>query len=263
MKRNLILLLGVLAICSVSSLLSAMGAEDFGNAPLNEVNYRDWKGLMPVINHPTRAYHTWVNGNEYFYYSGDTQALNDALNKFANVEAEVREVILLPGPGMTISFNKVKEVLYDWNLHIAGGTSQRFALKEEHTNVWDKYPTIRVLLGGNVNLQKIQVPKAVTVTQLADLRRRYLKGLQSNDREVRAYAAYFLAQWDSHNKSNVPQITTLLDDENKWVRDMAASALKKIRQNIAADEPAAAERRRAMEAEISQFVNSLPRDGAK
>jgi len=53
-----------------------LGEEHFGNAALNEANFQDWPGIMPLVNHPSRVYHSWVNGNEHFYYRGDTPALN-------------------------------------------------------------------------------------------------------------------------------------------------------------------------------------------
>jgi hypothetical protein len=237
-----------------------------------------------------------VNGNEHFYYRGDTQALNDMLKKFANIEAHVREVILLPGPGITTSFNEVKRVPYDWSLHIAGGLSRSYASKEKrsNTNVWDKYPTTRVLVGGSVNLEKIRIPEGVIVTELADLRRRYLKGLQSDDREIRAWAASFLAQVDFHNKENVAPIAKLLEEKDDWVRLMAAGALAKFGKNAesalpmlrqglqddkervkkrfqetiervqsAEDTKAAAKEHRTMLAKITQFVKSLPKDSPK
>lgn len=76
------LILAILALCA-NSRAWAMGQEDFGNAALNEANFRDWPGIMPLVNHPSRVYHSWVNGNERFYYRGDAVALNDALRKFA------------------------------------------------------------------------------------------------------------------------------------------------------------------------------------
>ncbi|MHC4671151.1 MAG: hypothetical protein ACYTBZ_01590 [Planctomycetota bacterium] len=183
-----------------------LATEEIGNKPLYESNYKDFKGIMPVINHKSRVYQFWCNGNEYFYYRGDTKALNDALRKFAASEADVREVIIRPGPGETTTFNAVR-VPYDWNLHIVGGIARHHVSSEKDNNIWDKYPTLTVFVnGGNIELEKIKIPKGITVIEIADLRMRYLMGLQSYDREkksvmdlesvnheVRGYSAYFLA----------------------------------------------------------------------
>ena len=97
----------ILALAVLMSWLArpakSMATEEIGNAPMNELNYQDWKGVMPVIDHHSRVYQIWVNGNEHFYYSGETKLLNEVLENFAGVEGPVREVILRPGSGETKS----------------------------------------------------------------------------------------------------------------------------------------------------------------
>ena len=66
MKRSVLgrALLASLVLIACCGPARALGTEDFGNAPLNAANYTDWPGIMPVVNHPSRVYHWWVNGNE-------------------------------------------------------------------------------------------------------------------------------------------------------------------------------------------------------
>ena len=225
MKRVLFLTTFMVFIFGIGPEVLALGTEDFGNAPLGDANYHDWKGVMPVINHSGRVYHSWVNGNEHFYYEGDTSALNDALSKFAAIKADVREVIIRPGPGKARTFHG-EEVRCDWLLHIQGGISRHMVSDEKDTNIWDKYPTTTVFVGDtNIELERIELPKGLVILELADLRARYLKGLESDDREVRGYAAYYLAKVDPHNKDNVAAIAKLLDEKDDWVRSMATGAL--------------------------------------
>jgi hypothetical protein len=215
----------MVVLCALGTELLGMGTEDFGNAPLGAANYRQWKGVMPVVNHAGRVYHTWVNGNEHFYYQGDTDALNDALRRFAAIEADVREVVLRPGTGETKSF-RGKKVTYDWLLHIQGGISRQ---EEKGTNIWDKHPTMSVFVGcDNVELEKIKIPEGVVVLEVADLTARYLKGLESDDHTVRGYAAYFLAKVDPYNRENAAAVARLLGDEESWVRSMAVGALARF-----------------------------------
>src|SRR5262249_10236991 len=76
----------------------ALGMETFGNSPA--VKQPDWAdGVVDVVNLKSRVYSQWVNGNENFFYRGNAQALNEALEKFAAVKAEIRQLILLPGAG--------------------------------------------------------------------------------------------------------------------------------------------------------------------
>ncbi len=258
MKR-LALTMVVAVSCALSPKVYGLGTEDFGNAPLNAANYREWKGVMPVVNHESRVYHTWVNGNEHFYYEGDNDALNDALRKFAAIEADVREVVLRPGQGETKTFGG-KRIPYDWLLHIQGGISKR---EEEGTNIWDKHPTMAVFVGGDhIELEKIKIPEGVVVLEVADLTERYLEGLKSDDHTVRGYAAYFLARVDPFNRQHVDAIAKLVDDENEWVRSMAAGALARCREAIetienAEDAEERLEAHRAMVTRIRKFRASL------
>ncbi len=238
MKRLVLSAASILAVCAVTSQVWALRIEHVGNAPLNERNYRDWKRVMPVVNDLSRVYHVWVNGNDHFYYRGDTNTLNDALKKFAAIEADVHEVILRPGPAERKTFDG-KQVRYDWLLHIHGGISRHLAAKEQGTSVFDKYPTMTVFVGGgNIDLEKITIPKGVVVLELADLRARYIEGLESDDHRARGYAAYFLARVDPYNQQNVAPIAKLLHDKHNWVRSMAAGALGRLGKQAESAVPA-------------------------
>lgn len=220
-----LLLLVAILMFTTARQAHGLAQQHVGNKPLNENNYQQWKGIIPVINHESRVYHTWVNGNEHFYYRCSTEALNDILQKFAALDVDVREVVLRPGPEKVMTFDK-EPIGYNCLLHIQGGISRH---KEEGTNVFDKYPTMTVFVdGSNITLERIKIPAGVALIEVADLRYRYLKGLYSKDRRVRGYASYFLARVDVYNESNVLTIAILLDDEDMWVRSMAANALSRF-----------------------------------
>ncbi|MDH4240759.1 MAG: thioredoxin family protein [Phycisphaerae bacterium] len=220
------LLLSVaILMCTTARHAHGWAQQHIGNEPLNELNYQQWKSIMPVINHESRVYHTWVNGNEHFYYRGGSKELNDILQKFAALSVDVPEVVLRPGPVKVMTFEK-EPIGYNFLLHIQGGISRH---KEEGTNVFDKYPTMTVFIDGDdITLERIKIPAGVALIEVADLRGRYLKGLYSKDGEVRGYACYFLAEVDVYNESNVLAIAKLLEDEDSWVRSMAAAALSRF-----------------------------------
>jgi hypothetical protein len=97
----------------------ALGEETFGNAPL--VKQPDWvDGVIDVVNLKSRVYSQWVNGNENFFYRGDARALNEALRMFTAVKDQGRQLILLPGPGKTHSFER-KPIAFDWQFHVPSG----------------------------------------------------------------------------------------------------------------------------------------------
>ena len=223
----------ILALAVASMLASpvdvfGMATEDRGNAPFGERNYEAWKGkdIMPVINHPSRVYHVWVNGNEHFYYRGDTEALNDVLRKFAAVKLEVREVVFLAGPAETSPFHDEK-LRYDWQVHLLTGLAGRDTPSGAEMDVGERNPTLTVFVGeGNVVLDEVRIPEGITFVGPTELRKRYLKALKSNDGDVRGYAAYRLAELEPYNKANLPLIVGLLEDKDAgWT---ALGALAKM-----------------------------------
>ncbi len=230
-----ILLSLAILMCATARQARGLAQEHIGNEPFHEINYKEWKSIMPVINHESRVYHTWVNGNEHFYYRCTTEELNDILQKFAGLSVDVREVVLRPGPQKMMTFNK-EQFGYNCLLHIQGGITRH---EEEGTNVFDKYPTMTVFVeDGDIALEQVKIPADVTLIELADLRGRYLKGLKSKGNSVRGYAAFFLAEVDVYNESNVLAIATLLDQEDMWVRLMAAGALARFGRKAAPALPA-------------------------
>lgn len=225
-NRLLAMNLGLVAIllAALAENVGALGFDDFGDGRLSPFNYRDWPGIMLVITHQPRVYHQWVNGNEHFCYRGGTEVLNEALTKYAAVQAAAREVVLLPGLGRMGTLRQ-KSIEYDWHLHIRGGLSRAIAAEDKGFFVCPPYPTVWVFVGGGMDLDKLRVPKGIGIIGLPDLRRRYMRAITSESKQVRGYAAYHLAQVDFDSKESAAAIGRLLSDNDNWVRTMAASAL--------------------------------------
>ncbi len=225
MKNALAFLAFALLALSPSGRAWAGGLEHFGNHDLGEANYRDWPGVMPLVNHPSRVYHTWYNGNEDFYFRGDTTALNDALRKFAASKAEVHEVLLRPAPCVAVSSSRAKTIPYNWNLHIVGGFAPHLTTLDRGNKIWSKHPTMTVCVGRDIDLDKIEVPEGVSIVDLADLSRRYREALASKDENVRGLGAHQLARLDPYDAENLAAVASLLKDEDDWVRRNAVGAL--------------------------------------
>ena len=100
----------LLAACPTGT--PALGTETFGNKTLSEQAYQEWPNLIAVINDTNRVYQSWVNGGEQFFFQGNTEALNRALQQFALVPADVREVVFLPGPANVTSLMREKQLDY-------------------------------------------------------------------------------------------------------------------------------------------------------
>lgn len=129
--------------------------------PLNAVNYADRPGLMPLANHSSRVYQQWVNGHEWFYYRGGTDALNDCLAKFARVGVKVHEVLLRPGPPAEAKTFDGNPVTYDWQMELMDGISK--SLTEEHLGekIWSPYPMLTVYVTEPAGLARLRIPTGV------------------------------------------------------------------------------------------------------
>jgi hypothetical protein len=244
LKRVMLLVLLVVAYCSAAW---ALGEEDFGNEPLIAANFNPWPGVMPVVNHPSRVYHVWVNGNEQCYYQGDVAALNDTLSKFAGVQTEARDVVLRPGPGEVSSFDGSRKLPFSWHLQMFGGISQYVLRLEDGTKVWSDHPVLTIYTGGPIDLDKIEIPKGVTLLSVTDVKKRTLEGLKSKDKTVRGWGAGVLTSLDTYDPQSRDAVAALLTDPDNWVRlnavhslplfgKAAQTALPLVRRNLETDD---------------------------
>jgi hypothetical protein len=224
MKKAVFISVCLLSLLRFNCRCWAWATQQCGNAPFHENNYTDWPGIMPVINHTTRVYQVWVNGTEAFFYKGDTAELNDCLKKFAGLGAEVREVLIRPGPAKTKTFDG-DAVPYDWQLNIHGGVSKHLTTLDRGSKIWSKHPTLTIYTGERIALDKIEIPEGVKVIEIRDLKKRYHEGLLSSDKTVRGWGAGRLASLDPYDKDNLERIVRLLEDDDEWVRLNAAGAL--------------------------------------
>jgi hypothetical protein len=202
----------------------ALGEEHFGNAPLPSRNYQDWPRVAELVNDPSRVYHSWVNGNEHCYYQGGIAALNAALENFAKVGTELREVVVRPGPGQTKSFHG-KPVEFGWMLHLVGGIARHQTKLDRGYLVWSKYPMLHIFVGDDMQLDQLKVPDGVKLIGLRELKRRNVEALGSSNPTVRGWGSGNLADLDRYDEQSATAIAKLLDDLDDWVRLNAAGAL--------------------------------------
>jgi len=226
---NMKTFLGVVAVailvCSIPTPARGWGQEHFGNQPLNESNYREWKGFVPVANHSSRVYHTWVNGNEHFYCQGDAAALADCLKHFAALPTPVHEVVLRPGPGTVKSFDGKKTIAFGWEVHLRGGISRGLENLPGGDKIWPKSPRMTIYVDDKLDLAKLEIPAGVALVELADLGRRNREALASTDKTVRGWGSGDLARLDPYDAEHMAAVAKLLDDPDNWVRLNAAGAL--------------------------------------
>ncbi len=239
-NRLFALVPALLLLVALSPPALGLGMEEVGNAPLSELNYDEWKGtdIMPVVNHTSRVYYMWVNGNENFYYSGDAKALNDILEKYAATELDVREVEIRPGPAGTSMFDGTA-VPYDWRLHLLTGIVAAVRKASPGSEIWlgEKNPTLTIFIGsGNFELKDVTVPVGITLVGPNELRERYLAILKRDDDE-RKQAAHALVALNPANPDNIPVFLEMIGKGNEAL-NAACDGLEKMGRNARSALPA-------------------------
>jgi hypothetical protein len=223
-RRGWLIVVALGVVLAARGRAWAAGEEQVGNEPLNGANYETWKGLIDVINDPARSYYSWVNGNENFYFAGDTAQLNAALQKFAATDIAVKEVVLRPAPGETRSFDQSLRFPFQWHLQIFGGIAAHLTTRDQGDQVWARHPRLSIYVGGDIDLEKLEIPKGVTLVSLDELSARARKGIVSTDQNVRGWSAGVMAGYDHFSAENLAAIEKLLADDADWVRLNGAGA---------------------------------------
>lgn len=163
MRRTRVIAVAVLGLFGLflTTKAFALAFSEEGNKPQSEQNYVMWKGLMPIVNDKSRVLLFWVNGSEYLYYKGATKELNVALSHFAKVDVKNHVVAIRPGPAD--SRKGEKAISYNWNLHLVGGISRTRATDDIEDLDWQKDPVLTIYIGGDIDLDKLEIPEGVTL----------------------------------------------------------------------------------------------------
>ena len=225
MKR---LAITLLALLHIGSIVHGAGEEHFGNAPVNAANYSSWPGAEVVINHPSRVYRNWVNGNENFYFRGGTEAVNEALQAFAQINVDRLVVVLRPAPASTSSFD-ANTIDYHWRLHLLGGIAKHMSTRDKGDLVWDVAPHLHVHVGDSIQLDQLAIPDNVQIMQISELQARYKQALTSTYQDVRGWTCGNLLRLDRYSLESLRAVSGMLDDDVDWVKRNAALAIKGFR----------------------------------
>jgi len=147
----------------------AIGTEEKGNQPLSELNYTDWKGIMPIVNDKSRVYQVWVNGNEYLCYKGKTKELNATLATFAKVNVKNHVVVMRPGPSDRHSFDKTP-IPFNWEIYLIGGIAKSRATDDIEDFEWQRDPVLTIYVTEDIDLDTLEIPEGLTLRSAPPLR---------------------------------------------------------------------------------------------
>lgn len=173
-----------------------------GNQPISAENFKRWPGLADVVNDLSRVSHCWCNGEDQMWYRGDTAALNRFLQEFAEIEADEREVILLPG-SVRLYYPPAKpgaeatDDAPDWYLRVTQGAVRAVMLSDGRDLIASMDPTLTVYVTERIDMSQLQVPGGIQLIRAADRRERCAKGILSDNERMRADAQRELNRLDA------------------------------------------------------------------
>ena len=202
-----------------------LGEETIGNKPFDGANFTDWPGIMPVINNKSRVYHSWVNGDERFYFSPTTEQLNQLLADFGKLKGK-REVLIVPQTENVSTFDKSQSFQFNCQLHLVGGVAKHIAGKDKGEIFWPLKPQLTIHVTPNTELAKLTIPKNVNLVSLAEIKARYKNGLESDAQEVRGWGIGFLAKADPYDGESLKTIADLIVDTDQWVASNALGSIE-------------------------------------
>src|SRR5262245_22927096 len=125
-----VILLGLIASLFSATPAFALRTIMTGNQPLGPESGLD-KEVLAAFNVPERVILSegGLDGNYEVYFHGGPKALNEALRRFAAINAGKPEVVLMPFPARPFDFGK-KSYPYDWMMHVPPRSGRRGTERE-------------------------------------------------------------------------------------------------------------------------------------
>lgn len=216
---------------SVLSPKTMMGEETIGNEPFRDANFKDWPNIMPVVNNKSRVYHTWVNGDERFYFDSDSDKLNELLIDFAKLQGK-KEVLILPQADDVKTFHRKRSFKFNCQLHLVRGAAKYIAGKPKGSIYWPLDPRLTIHVTPKTDLTKLKIPKGIVLVSLAEIKERYQGGFESTDKTVRGWGIGFLANVDPYDGESIKVVSDLTVDKDDWVALNALSSLQKFGHKV-------------------------------
>jgi len=123
-------------------------------------------GLRELVNREGRVYGYFINANDFFFFTGDTESFNDFLEQYARLKGTPLTLIVHPGRGITSRLGeKEKKITFDWEVEVLcrGWHPQAppDPTRDPRTDKPGYVVILEVWVGGNVELKKVKVPKTV------------------------------------------------------------------------------------------------------
>ena len=204
-----------------------MGEETIGNKPFTIHNYKDVPNILPVANNKSRVYHTWVNGDERFYYQANSDQLNQLMIDYSKLKGK-KEILVLPQAEKVSTFDRKQSFGFNCQMHLVGGIAKHIGGKPKGNIYWPADPLLTIHVTPKTDLDKLNVPAGVKLVSLAEIKARYKSGLDSTDKTVRGWGIGFFANVDTYDGESLKTISELAIDKDDWVALNALSNIEKF-----------------------------------
>jgi hypothetical protein len=154
--------IAVLAFLLSATSVLALGGKHPATQPIGMIK-SDWPAALPAaINSPGRVAGQWVNGNDEFFYRGDTKAFGEFVRRIADTRLPLTLVLHTSPQRRSLLWGEEPRVPYDWSLLIgeSGRVSSTWKLNfDDHSA---KYALrVDLWVDGGVADDEITLPAGV------------------------------------------------------------------------------------------------------
>ena len=163
MKRSLFALSVFLFALLLCCAAFPWASEHPAGVPIGQ--HPEWPaGLADLVNAAGRVYGYWVNANDWFFYEGDTGDFTAFLKKYSALKGTPLMLVLHSGKGKTGRLGDEEEnIQYDWEVKVLCRGWHLEAPADPTSGKSGYVVILEVWLGGNVSLEKLNVPPNLTV----------------------------------------------------------------------------------------------------
>jgi hypothetical protein len=129
------------------------------------------RGFLELVNRAERAHGFFVNATDVFYYSGDTQALNQFLEAYARLPGASLKVIIHPGAKNASSpwdkrDNRERNLPIQWSLRSVIGGDNEADVKAGRLSTY-----VDLWLGSRIRLEDVRIPANVEAASGGEIER--------------------------------------------------------------------------------------------
>lgn len=166
------LLLAALYSLSCGKAVYGLATEQIGpNKDLDHPSFEQpgWPaGMIDILDHDSRVYSIWVNGNENFYFAATPKEIQDLIELYSEIRLRDHVVVIKEGIPEVSSFGD-DQIKYNVNFHYLGGIARSVRRGDAKAETYEPTLTIYVDPETQADLsQQIRIPSNVILKSDSD-----------------------------------------------------------------------------------------------